>query len=555
MEHQQLTVNDASQQQAVPLSPDKAPSTPSSLDVSLLEQVDSPEVDASNCRLREVLIATGAVVGMAGVALVIVFSLSSSGDSRSASPHDSGVPLLGDGKCNPDTYCKRIGSGFDIRKWFNKPQADNSAVLLGFKPEFAYEQISPDDVDVTQVSSSVCAADSVDTEDMTDIQGRLSNSFSFGATFDVDPKWGLSIGVDFMRSMTKHYEDKKQVRVDWCRSTISQVELKPGARPPSQITAGLLKLKKDDSQANFEAFFQNYGTHVITRAEFGGRASITSVYDTSKCSSKEIKCAGLTLGGFFEMITGSGGGHDCTTTDQVQIINSATQTWDIWGGSGESIRELIQATPSHDAPTPYPTYEPTPYPTEDEDSCCGDTTACGTCGTGPDWNTAHESCMISPGCNGCDCDCCSNEYNSQSNNNDSEDSAVDPLPWVAFGNQSAQVSTGNRRSNMPTRRDGMLPEFSDWMDSLSCTRAMVSMELVSIGNWVNFQLPDCVDSQDLCPKAETFNSALEQYLHKYAVPQQPPPPSCVNGASTVHGWKVVEWIAIAFFALLVSVLV
>ena len=70
---------------------------------------------------------------------------------------------------NSLTYYKRVGSGFDIRKWFNKPQADSSAVLLGFKPQSAYEQIAPDDVDVTQVSSSSCAADSLNTEDMTDI--------------------------------------------------------------------------------------------------------------------------------------------------------------------------------------------------------------------------------------------------------------------------------------------------------------------------------------------------------------------------------------------------
>ena len=54
-----------------PALPDKAPSTPSALNVSLLEQVDSPEVDTAwNCRLRKVLIATGAVVAVAGVAVV-----------------------------------------------------------------------------------------------------------------------------------------------------------------------------------------------------------------------------------------------------------------------------------------------------------------------------------------------------------------------------------------------------------------------------------------------------------------------------------------------------
>jgi hypothetical protein len=241
----------------------------------------------------------------------------------------------------------QVGRGFDIRSWFAGPchgqaECTDTTTLRGLKFQFAYHDLDEDDVTITSLHRASFVTGETDTQTIGTLQSNLATSVSVGVG-SLDLGHGLAAGSDYTSDIQQAYQSNKRVRIDWSQVPITRVELKPGSDLDPLVRSGLARLLRDDSQDGFNAFFENYGTHIVVAADFGGRVSVKTTYENSQCISNETRCASAYLGGAYKAFVGAGEVDHCVAHDQVEIILSAKREWDVWGGERQRVFDMIAA--------------------------------------------------------------------------------------------------------------------------------------------------------------------------------------------------------------------
>merc|ERR1711966_88801 len=255
------------------------------------------------------------------------------------------LPQCQSGTC--DTTKTVVGKGYDITQLLNP----SLSLSPGMKTQIVFSENDaqdPDDVTWSQVSESHCTNEYINTKSMGQVAVSAANQFAPGLSLgsaSLGAVMGLSLGSSFNQNIATAYKSNKQVSLNTCTIKKFKWEIATDTGQASNTVLGLLaKLKAKDSQAEYNAFFNSYGTHVITGAAFGGRYSMQAEYDTFECNSTSSVCGSNTFGNMFGSVVGSvsfsGGGNTCTNSQEQEQVTSAKLTSIIVGGSGDAQTEL-----------------------------------------------------------------------------------------------------------------------------------------------------------------------------------------------------------------------